>query len=221
MRPGDSLNRTHPPGHPLATHPPGHSLATHPPGHSLANHPPVHSLGNMPRGPLLLSDHSTASNEEDEWSKRVDELDELSQSDATSQLEAMPPPMPGPSGPDRHHMANIHRIEDFPDDLSDLDEIQSQSSQALNAEFHLKEVEEQLQNIFTPTPVELYRVTLHKYNPSEDFGFSLSDGVYEKGVYISAIRPGGPADRVRVLRQFDRLLEVRPNCRSFIRNNDE
>lgn len=83
-------------------------------------------------------------------------------------------------------------------------------SHLMTAEMHLQEVEEQLQNIFTPTPMELFKVTLHKLREHEDFGFSLSDGVYEKGVYLSAIRPGGPADRSGVLRLFDRVLQVGP-----------
>ena len=73
-------------------------------------------------------------------------------------------------------------------------------------EIQLKEVEEQLQNIFTPTPIELLRVSLSKARDKEDFGFSLSDGVFEKGVYVSAIRPGGPASSK--LKPFDRILQV-------------
>lgn len=75
-------------------------------------------------------------------------------------------------------------------------------------EIQLKEVEEQLQNIFTPTPIELLKVSLTKARDRDDFGFSLSDGVFEKGVYVSAIRPGGPASSK--LKPFDRILQVRP-----------
>lgn len=82
------------------------------------------------------------------------------------------------------------------------------SHRVITADMHLREVEEQLQNIFTPTPVELLRVTLHRRTESESFGFGLSDGVYEKGVYISAIQPGGPADVQGKLRPYDRLLQV-------------
>ena len=92
---------------------------------------------------------------------------------------------------------------DLDDDFGDL------PGKSLGAEMHLREVEEQLQNIFTPTPVELFRVVLHKYSSLDDFGFGVSDGIYEKGVFISAIRPGGPADQSGVLNQYDRLLQVK------------
>ena len=78
----------------------------------------------------------------------------------------------------------------------------------VGAEIHLREVEEELRHIFTPTPLELFRVVLRKYSSLDDFGFGVSDGIYEKGVFISAIRPGGPADQSRVLNQYDRLLQV-------------
>lgn len=98
-------------------------------------------------------------------------------------------------------------------DIPDLALLQGQQylspAEMVNeAELHLQEVEEQLQNIFTPTPIELCRITLYKYSESENFGFSLSDGVYEKGVYISAIRPGGPAEKCGNLLPFDRILQI-------------
>lgn len=43
----------------------------------------------------------------------------------------------------------------------------------------------------------------------EDFGFSVSDGLYERGVFINRIRHGGPADNSRILRPYDRILQVR------------
>lgn len=42
----------------------------------------------------------------------------------------------------------------------------------------------------------------------DDFGFSVSDGFLEKGVYVNMIRPDGPADRAG-LKPFDRILQVR------------
>lgn len=41
----------------------------------------------------------------------------------------------------------------------------------------------------------------------DDFGFSVSDGFLEKGVYVNMIRPDGPADRAG-LKPFDRILQV-------------
>ncbi|CAI9715928.1 receptor-interacting 1 isoform X9 [Octopus vulgaris] len=67
--------------------------------------------------------------------------------------------------------------------------------------------DEQVQTIFSPTPIELHKFTIAKENATEDFGFSLSEGMYEKGVYISAIRPGSLAEKSGLL-QYDRILQV-------------
>nr|XP_045595097.1 glutamate receptor-interacting protein 2-like isoform X2 [Procambarus clarkii] len=55
---------------------------------------------------------------------------------------------------------------------------------------------------------QVYQVTLLKDRVYEDFGFSVSDGLYEKGVYVNRIRKGGPADRSSILKPFDRILQV-------------
>ncbi|KAK8743616.1 hypothetical protein OTU49_001164 [Cherax quadricarinatus] len=55
---------------------------------------------------------------------------------------------------------------------------------------------------------QVYQVTLLKDRVYEDFGFSVSDGLYEKGVYVNRIRKGGPADRSGILKPFDRILQV-------------
>ncbi|XP_075039775.1 glutamate receptor-interacting protein 2 isoform X7 [Mixophyes fleayi] len=57
------------------------------------------------------------------------------------------------------------------------------------------------------TAVELLKVTVMKDLETDDFGFSVSDGVLEKGVYVNMIRPGGPADRSG-LQSYDRILQV-------------
>ena len=78
------------------------------------------------------------------------------------------------------------------------------------AELHIREVEDQLEKIFTPAPAEILKVTLDKTG-EPDYGLSLSDGVYEKGVYISAVRPNGPAEKAALL-PFDRILQVSRGC---------
>lgn len=50
-------------------------------------------------------------------------------------------------------------------------------------------------------------MSLNKESDLEDFGFSVSDGLLEKGVYVNNIRPGGPAE-VAGLKPYDRLLQV-------------
>ncbi|XP_060527881.1 glutamate receptor-interacting protein 2 isoform X2 [Cylas formicarius] len=55
---------------------------------------------------------------------------------------------------------------------------------------------------------EIYHVTLYKDSIYDDYGFSVSDGLYVKGVYINRIRKGGPADIVGLLRPYDRIVQV-------------
>lgn len=53
-----------------------------------------------------------------------------------------------------------------------------------------------------------FHVTLYKDTVYDDYGFSLSDGLYERGVFINRIRSGGPADVVGLLKSFDRIMQV-------------
>ncbi|XP_078466654.1 glutamate receptor-interacting protein 2-like isoform X2 [Lampetra planeri] len=73
--------------------------------------------------------------------------------------------------------------------------------------WELKEFQRQLKDIMAPTPVEIHKVVLHK-EEGEDFGFSVSDGLVERGVFINAVRPGGPAECSGLLRTYDRVLQV-------------
>lgn len=51
-------------------------------------------------------------------------------------------------------------------------------------------------------------MTLFKDPVYEDFGFSISDGLYEKGVFLNRIRKGGPADLCGLLKPLDRILQI-------------
>lgn len=54
----------------------------------------------------------------------------------------------------------------------------------------------------------IFHVTLYKDKVYDDYGFSVSDGLYERGVFINRIRTGGPADKCGLLRPFDRIMQV-------------
>ena len=56
--------------------------------------------------------------------------------------------------------------------------------------------------------MEVHRVTLFKDNIYEDFGFSVSDGLYEKGIFVNRVRASGPADGSGLLRPLDRILQI-------------
>ena len=66
---------------------------------------------------------------------------------------------------------------------------------------------DQLKTVFSPEPIQLHRVMLMKDSHAEDFGFGVSDGLYDRGVYISAVRTGSVADKMG-LKQYDRILKV-------------
>uniref|UniRef100_A0A2I3T0R8 Glutamate receptor interacting protein 1 n=1 Tax=Pan troglodytes TaxID=9598 RepID=A0A2I3T0R8_PANTR len=71
----------------------------------------------------------------------------------------------------------------------------------------LRKMKQEIKEIMSPTPVELHKVTLYKDSDMEDFGFSVADGLLEKGVYVKNIRPAGPGD-LGGLKPYDRLLQV-------------
>ncbi|XP_039655213.1 glutamate receptor-interacting protein 2-like isoform X5 [Perca fluviatilis] len=62
-------------------------------------------------------------------------------------------------------------------------------------------------DILSPITLALHKVTVRRDLESHDFGFSVSDGLLEKGVYVNMIRPDGPADQAG-LKPFDRILQV-------------
>lgn len=54
----------------------------------------------------------------------------------------------------------------------------------------------------------VFHVTLYKDKVYDDYGFSVSDGLYERGVFINRIRSGGPADMCGQLKPFDRIMQA-------------
>ncbi|XP_026328767.1 glutamate receptor-interacting protein 1 isoform X3 [Hyposmocoma kahamanoa] len=64
------------------------------------------------------------------------------------------------------------------------------------------------ESVSSPARGSVHHVILYKDAIYDDYGFSVSDGLYERGVYINRIRKGGPADIVGLLRPYDRILQV-------------
>ena len=69
-------------------------------------------------------------------------------------------------------------------------------------------------------PQEVNKVSLFKDPIYEDFGFSVSDGLYERGIYINRIRKGGPADESGLLRPFDRILQINQVRQKAVRKEE-
>ena len=61
----------------------------------------------------------------------------------------------------------------------------------------------------TPLPPQQLVVKLTKLPTTASFGFSVADGQYDLGVYVKAVKPGGPADGNDGLRPYDKILKVR------------
>ena len=69
-------------------------------------------------------------------------------------------------------------------------------------------VMEQVKQMATPTPVELHEVYLERTEQFSDFGFSVSDGLIEPGIFIRTIKPNGLAELSGQLKPYDRILKV-------------
>lgn len=65
-----------------------------------------------------------------------------------------------------------------------------------------------------PTQLVPLTIRLRKQEGS-DFGFSVSDGQSDPGVYVRTVRPGGPADQNGKLRPYDRILKVGGTVRAI------
>ena len=63
-----------------------------------------------------------------------------------------------------------------------------------------------------PTAVLVKKVTLRRKSSLSDFGFSVADGATEPGVFVKAVKPGGPA--IEKLQAFDKILQV--GCKLYI-----
>ena len=60
----------------------------------------------------------------------------------------------------------------------------------------------------TAVPPQQIVVRLTKPPTTSSFGFSVADGQYDLGVYVKAVKPGGPADGSDGLRSYDRIVKV-------------
>lgn len=105
-------------------------------------------------------------------------------------IYAKKPPLPSPS-PNRYSSSNLNGTPKGPPCVSLL----ASPSASLNRQ--------------TTVPTEVHRVTLFKDPVYDDFGFSVSDGLFDKGIYVARVRGGGPADHsVSLLKPMDRILQI-------------
>uniref|UniRef100_A0A8B9LG09 Glutamate receptor interacting protein 2a n=1 Tax=Astyanax mexicanus TaxID=7994 RepID=A0A8B9LG09_ASTMX len=130
-------------------------------------------------------------NQESYWSQALQDLETCGQSEILRELEATI--MSG----------STLSLGDESEECNDggLNSTSMESKQACENSMELKELGQ-------ATHLELLKVLLTTTDEdSRDFGFSVSDGLLEKGVYVNMIRPDGPADQAG-LRPYDRILQV-------------
>ncbi|XP_048463810.1 glutamate receptor-interacting protein 1 isoform X1 [Rhincodon typus] len=154
--------------------------------------------------------------EESFWSQALEDLETCGQSGILRELEATI--MSGSALSLNHENSMTHRPLGRQSSFQERNPVrvhytQTSRSNTLPSDggrsklLAIRKIKQEMKEIMSPTPVELHKVTLYKDSDTEDFGFSVSDGLLEKGVYVNHIRPNGPA-ALGGVKPYDRLLQV-------------
>ncbi|XP_072305831.1 glutamate receptor-interacting protein 2a isoform X2 [Eucyclogobius newberryi] len=147
------------------------------------------------------------------WSQALQDLETCGQSEILRDLEAS---MTGSAF--SLYLEESNNLEDsiFQPEKSPFkkETMESKNNKLNMSNVHRKiskkeDAEEDKCNGLASTVLELQKITIRKDAESQDFGFSVSDGLLEKGVYVNMIRPEGPAYQGG-LKPYDRILQV--NC---------
>ncbi|XP_044067762.1 glutamate receptor-interacting protein 2-like isoform X1 [Siniperca chuatsi] len=156
--------------------------------------------------------HGTLNQEDSFWSQALQDLETCGQSEILRELEAS---MTGSAL--SLYLEETKNNEDsmFQSEISPIKREgihgESKNKSNLNMSTGARDVPSRGKgnpsDILSPTTLALHKVTMRKDLESHDFGFSVSDGLLEKGVYVNMIRPDGPADQAG-LKPFDRILQV-------------
>ncbi|XP_028809862.1 glutamate receptor-interacting protein 1 isoform X12 [Denticeps clupeoides] len=160
-------------------------------------------------------DGTEPDQEENFWSQALEDLETCGQSGILRELEATI--MSGSSlslnhdpAPVRSHLgrqASFQERSATRPQYTQTTRSNTLPSDSGRKAFAMRKMKQEIKDIMSPTPVELHKVSLFKESDMEDFGFSVSDGMLEKGVYVNNIRPGGPAEMAG-LSSYDRLLQI-------------
>ncbi|XP_011784653.1 PREDICTED: glutamate receptor-interacting protein 1 isoform X3 [Colobus angolensis palliatus] len=166
-------------------------------------------------GFAAAADSAETEQEENFWSQALEDLETCGQSGILRELEATI--MSGSTMSLNHEAptprSQLGRQASFQERSSSRPHYsQTTRSNTLPSDVGrksvtLRKMKQEIKEIMSPTPVELHKVTLYKDSDMEDFGFSVADGLLEKGVYVKNIRPAGPGD-LGGLKPYDRLLQV-------------
>uniref|UniRef100_A0A3B3Z334 PDZ domain-containing protein n=1 Tax=Poecilia mexicana TaxID=48701 RepID=A0A3B3Z334_9TELE len=158
-------------------------------------------------------DGTEPDQEENFWSQALEDLETCGQSGILRELEATI--MSGSTLSLNHDptplRSTLGRQSSFQERNSSKPQVNPRSntlpSDPQRRAFAMKKMRQEVNDILNQNPVELHKLTLEKASDLEDFGFSVSDGLLDRGVYVNNIRPGGPAERGG-LRAYDRILQI-------------
>ncbi|XP_054878028.1 glutamate receptor-interacting protein 1 isoform X10 [Poeciliopsis prolifica] len=158
-------------------------------------------------------DGTEPDQEENFWSQALEDLETCGQSGILRELEATI--MSGSTLSLNHDptplRSTLGRQSSFQERNSSKPQVNPRSntlpSDPQRRAFAMKKMRQEVNDILNQNPVELHKLTLEKTSDLEDFGFSVSDGLLDRGVYVNNIRPGGPAEQGG-LRAYDRILQI-------------
>ncbi|KAF7646302.1 hypothetical protein LDENG_00189870 [Lucifuga dentata] len=181
--------------------------------------PPIGGACNLPSGLITGSRFSVAHDgtepdqEENFWSQALEDLETCGQSGILRELEATI--MSGSSLSLNHDPSptrnTLGRQASFQERSNSRLQVTPRSntlpSDPQRRAFAMRKMRQEVNDILTQNPVELHKLSLEKASDLEDFGFSVSDGLLDRGVYVNNIRPGGPAEQGG-LQAYDRILQI-------------
>ncbi|XP_055368084.1 glutamate receptor-interacting protein 1 isoform X22 [Betta splendens] len=181
--------------------------------------PPLGGACNLPSGLITDSrftvghDGTEPDQEENFWSQALEDLETCGQSGILRELEATI--MSGSTLSLNHdptpQRSSLGRQASFQERSSSRPQVTPRSntlpSDPQRRAFAMRKMRQEVNEILNQNPVELHKLTLEKTSDLEDFGFSVSDGLLDRGVYVNNIRPGGPAEQGG-LRAYDRILQI-------------
>ncbi|KAM8830727.1 glutamate receptor-interacting protein 2-like isoform 2-T2 [Synchiropus picturatus] len=142
------------------------------------------------------------------WSQALQDLETCGQSEILRELEASMT-----SSALSLYLEETKASDDsmFPSEISPIKReeanIRANIRSSLNSSVGSRDAPSRPSDALSPTNLALHKVTVMKDLDTRDFGFSVSDGLLEKGVFVNMIRPDGPADCAG-LKSFDRILQV-------------
>uniref|UniRef100_A0A672HUY2 Glutamate receptor interacting protein 2a n=1 Tax=Salarias fasciatus TaxID=181472 RepID=A0A672HUY2_SALFA len=150
--------------------------------------------------------HGTLNQGDSFWSQALQDLETCGQSEILRELEVgrLHPP------PTRTSEDSLFQSETSPDKREGIHR-ETKNTGSLKTSSGARDGSSKVKGdpagVLSPTALALHKVTVRKDLDSRDFGFSVSDGLLEKGVFVNMIRPDGPADQAG-LKPFDRILQV-------------